>query len=220
MERNDKNQKMNVKILNFVILITGLPLFSYAFQSGGTATLTDNLFRGGIFLSFNWREVSDDAEFISIGSHLFLGISPKKWFCGYVFGGFSDMKFDAENFHSPLGPKFGAGIKFSVSSGSYVSLNLDGQFAYQHNSDGQSLDYYELQSFLTISYRYANLYVYGGLSVSESWLDFSGGNSYTASNLFGVVVGMDYFVTPTLFMTVEMHNFDKDAIYIGVGFTP
>jgi hypothetical protein len=213
---------MKFKRLKFLIFLIGIPSLSSAFQAGGTGTITENPFRGGIFLSFKWREVDSPKgeKFTSIGTHLSLGISPKKWFCGYVFGGFSDMKFNAENFHSPLGPEFGAGMKFSVSPGSNVGLNLDGQFAYQHNSNGQSLNYYELQSFLTISYRYANLYVYGGLSISQSWLDFSSGGDYTANNLFGVVVGMDYFVTPALFMTTEMHNFDKDVIYIGVGFTP
>jgi len=213
---------MKLKKLKFLLFLFGISCHSYAFQTGGTATLTENLLRGGIFLSFQWREVDSPKgeKFTSIGSHLFLGISPKRWLCGYVFGGFSDMKFDEEDFHSPLGPKFGGGIKFSVSPGSNVGLNFDGQFAYQHNSDGKSLNYYELQSFLTISYRYANLYVYGGLSISQSWLDFSSEKDYTANNPFGVVVGMDYFVTPILFVTAEMHNFDKDVVYIGIGFTP
>jgi hypothetical protein len=213
---------MKLKKIKFLIFLFAIANSSFAFQAGGTATLTESLLRGGIFLSFQWREVDSPKgeKFTSIGTHLFLGISPKKWFCGYVFGGFSDMKFNVEDFHSPLGPKFGGGIKFSVPAGSNVGLNFDGQFAYQHNSNGKSLNYYELQSFSTISYRYANLYVYGGLSISQSWLDFSSGKDYTAKNLFGAVVGMDYFVTPTLFITTEMHNFDKDVIYIGIGFTP
>lgn len=203
-------------------VLFAFPSLSFGFQTGGTVSLTDNILRGGIFLSFKWREVSSPKgeKFISIGTHLSLGISPKRWFCGYAFGGFGDMKFEEEGFHSPLGPKFGAGMKFSISAGSNVDINIDGQFAYQHNSDGKTLTYYELQSFLTISYRYANLYVYGGASISQSWLDFSDGKNYTADNLFGVVVGMDYFITPSFFMTTEMHNFDKDAIYIGAGFTP
>lgn len=193
-----------------------------AYQTGGTATLTENIFRAGIFISFNWREVDSPKgeKYTSIGTHLTLGLSPKRWFCGYLLAGFADMKMDEEEFHSPLGPKFGGGIKFTLSPGSNVGLNLDGQFTYQHNSNGKDLNFYELQSFFTISYRYANLYVYGGLSVSQVWLDFSPGGSYTADNLFGVVAGMDYFVTPLLFITAEMHNFDKDAVFIGVGFTP
>lgn len=210
------------RALSFILFFVCLN--AYGFEIGGPSVPPDKIFNMHLSAFGIWREldVPGDASYRSIGSLLKIGITPTRWLDVFIRGGFADLKAEVRDFHSPLGPRVGGGIRFGIKpSGGYVSLCFEADFLYQNNSDGNlDLNLYDLMGTLYLSFRYANFYLYGGIDASKTWLDFSKGDDYTGKGIFGVIVGMDYYATPSLFFNVEMHNFDKDAVFFSIGFKP
>lgn len=218
-DKIDYNMK---KVLVLILMVISGKV--YGFEIGGSSVPLDKIFNMHFSAFGVWRELETpgDVSYRSIGSLAKIGISPFQWVEIFVRGGFSDLKLGMRNFHSPLGPRVGGGVKFGIKpEGGYVSLCFQTDFLYQHNSDiSLEVNLYDLMGTLYVSFKYANFYLYGGVDVSQTWLDFSSGDDYTGKRIVGVVVGMDYYATPSLFFNVEMHNFDKDAVFFSIGFKP
>lgn len=135
--------------------------------------------------------------------------------------GVADLKIEQDEFQGALSTIYGGGVKLSLlpltSEG--VNFLLDGQILAFSNKDGDSeVDFLEYQGAAIICFKSNNFATYGGVRVSQVVIDYEPRGTLKAKNQVGIFLGMDYFVNPKVFFTGEMHNFDQDALYLGVGY--
>jgi hypothetical protein len=113
-----------------------------------------------------------------------------------------------------LGLLAGGGAKvFLIAHNQYINLYADGQFlTFASNYDGDGHRFFAYQFALLISHKDDNWNIYAGPKYAQLQ------NGAHADQKVGIVIGMDYSVTPMVFFTAEMHNFTDDALYMGVGY--
>ena len=110
---------------------------------------------------------------------------------------------------------------------SYLSMALEGGYIYRDNEgvrreEGETLDdrLIERTFYATfqLGYRGDIWSVYGGAlweytTVTQKTV---AGETHTLFP-FGVFFGVDFYVNPLIFFSLEMHNFHEDALWLGVG---
>ncbi|MDD5222715.1 MAG: hypothetical protein PHE84_01885 [bacterium] len=113
-----------------------------------------------------------------------------------------------------LGLLAGGGAKvFIVSHNQYLNIYADGQFlTFDSDDNGKGGRFFAYQFSLIVSHKESNWNVYAGPKYAQ--LE----NGEDADQKVGIVIGMDYSVTPMVFFTAEMHNFTDDGLYVGVGY--
>ena len=113
-----------------------------------------------------------------------------------------------------LGLLAGGGTKiFIINDNPYINLYIDGQFLTFSSSYGTESERFLAYQFSAIlSHQENNWDIYAGPKYAQLQ------NSDHASDKVGIVIGIDYSVTPMVFFTAEMHNFTDDALYVGVGY--
>ncbi len=135
--------------------------------------------------------------------------------------GVADLQIEQKEFRGALSTIYGGGIKLSLLPLSANGLNffLNGQIlAFSSKDGGAEADFLEYQGAATLCFKSNNFATYGGVRVSQVVIDYKDQGTLKAKNLVGVFLGIDYFVNPKVFFTGEMHNFDQDALYLGVGY--
>ena len=74
------------------------------------------------------------------------------------------------------------------------------------------------EATLLISRKEGRISFYGGPKVDYDLTRYEEREEWVRpQNPFGIVIGVDYDVTPEVFFTAEMENFHKDSIYLLVG---
>ena len=118
------------------------------------------------------------------------------------------------NADGALGLLVGGGTKiFIVNNNPYINLYIDGQFlTFSSNYDGSGHRFFAYQFSGVLSHKENNWDIYAG----PKYAQLQDGSD--ASEKVGIVIGIDYSVTPMVFFTAEMHNFTDDALYVGVGY--
>ncbi|MBI4208834.1 MAG: outer membrane beta-barrel protein [Deltaproteobacteria bacterium] len=132
------------------------------------------------------------------------------------------MDYDTgTNVETTLNGAYGAAIKGLLFRGQTTRLELtaDGRFLY-YSAEDNSIDIasWEYQFALNVVYRAENVLPYIGLDYNNLDVQRSGASDLESQDNFGVVLGLDYFVNPNVYFYGEMHNFNQDAISLGVGF--
>lgn len=130
----------------------------------------------------------------------------------YVDIGAADYHQNDED--GALGLLTGGGTKiFIFNSNQYINLYLDGQFlTFSSNYGGEGRRFFAYQFSGILSHQEDNWEVYAGPKYAQLR------NGTEAEQKVGIVIGLDYSVTPLVFFTAEMHNFTDDALYLGVGY--
>jgi hypothetical protein len=146
----------------------------------------------------------------------------------YATLGLTDADFDHEDFHGSLGETLGAGVRYGLLNfrESALKLVLDLQGEYFRSKDGDQKvqqQAYHLAAYMVkeigAAGRVGYIYPYGGLRVSYAYYNGSNGvDNYTAQDFVGVFGGLDYFVTPNVYFSGELHLFDETSFYMGVGY--
>lgn len=133
-----------------------------------------------------------------------------------LYGNIGMADLHQGEFNGALGFLGGGGAKiFIVTSSRYLNLYLDGQFHTFATSAEGDRRFWAYQFAALVSHSSDNWNVYGGVKYSELAED---GSDVGAVDKVGILIGIDYSVTPMVFFTGEMHNFSDDALYLGVGY--
>ncbi|MBI2890706.1 MAG: hypothetical protein HYY13_07965 [Nitrospirae bacterium] len=159
-------------------------------------------------------------------------VSALDWMNPYGVFGLADLRLDETNFEGTMKPFFGGGVVLrlldSLEAGPDVSLQAHSVYTY--NDDyltGKGVDakltYWEIQAALYLHKRISNFIPYMGIGYSDtpflSEITGKGDVSYRPRSIpIGLLAGLDYFVTPELYLHSELHNFAEDAIILGLGF--
>ncbi len=141
--------------------------------------------------------------------------------------GLGDLDFDRADFSGSLGETFGGGVRLGLMNfpESSVKLVLDLQGEYLRTADGSKRvrhQAYHAATYLVreigAARRVGYLFPYGGLRVSYARYDGRRLDDYEGDNFVGVFGGVDYFVSPNVFFAGELHLFDENSLYLGVGY--
>ncbi|MBE0616569.1 MAG: hypothetical protein IH608_01405 [Proteobacteria bacterium] len=218
----------------WTVLTTAMTLFiagtTWAAQTGGLASPVGP---GGLAVSatlgYGERDVRDgrDDE-VTTRRILFRGQF------GVVDGvdlygtlGLGDLDFERADFSGSLGETFGAGVRFGLMNfpESSVKLVLDLQGEYLRTSDGSKRvghQAYHAAAYvvreLGAARRVGYFFPYGGARVSYAKYDGTNLDDYEGDNFVGIFGGVDYFVNPAVFFSGELHLFDENSLYLGVGY--
>ena len=130
------------------------------------------------------------------------------------YGNIGAADFHQGGADGALGLLTGGGAKvFIVNDNPYLNLYLDGQFStFSSDDNGSGGRFFAYQFSGVISHQAVNWIIYAGPKYSQLQ------NGAEADQKVGIVIGLDYSITPMVFFTAEMHNFSDDALYVGVGY--
>ena len=122
--------------------------------------------------------------------------------------------FHQDDADGALGLLAGGGTKiFIVNDNPYLNLYIDGQFlTFASSVGGESHRFFAYQFSGIISHKESNWDIYAGPKYAQLQ------NGTHAAQKVGMLIGLDYSVTPMVFFTAEMHNFTDDAFYLSVGY--
>lgn len=193
-------------------------------------------------VGFAWRDIhviedndkGDDATSSRLGVRA--TFSPL-WFLD-VYGniGTADWRMQEPGFDSVLGLLYGGGLRLRLfpwfwEEEGLFNLELDAQAmalslrsgnASKHDFGHETADaeLWEYQISLMASKTFQFLVPYGGICYDRLGVNFSPGGSQNIESDFhwGVFIGLDYFVTPMVFFSAELHIFSETSLYLGVGF--
>ncbi len=217
---------MKREILTAVILSLLLPAPGFAANVGGLSNSVGNhRFSFCANIGYLLRETKNGAlgeKKVSSRQFLFkvdYGLFDRLDLYGEI--GVADLQIEQDEFQGSLNTIYGGGIKLSLLPLPSEGLNflLDGQIlAFSNKDGGTEVDFLEYQGTPIICFKSNNFTTYGGVRVSQVVIDYEPWGTLKAKNLVGVFLGIDYFVNPKVFFTGEMHNFDQDALYLGVGY--
>ncbi len=161
------------------------------------------------------------------------------WFTPGLYIGYGDRSRSITDFEGALGPILGLGLRFDplIQEGeSGIGVAVIPQFSYE-NSKGQGKvtrrDPFGFKSIslesdtattwhaeLTalVSRKEGRLGFYAGPKFDYDRTVYTSRSEVVEPQLaFGVVVGVDYDITPQIFFTVEMENYHQDALHAMVG---
>ncbi|MBI2061454.1 MAG: hypothetical protein HYT87_17075 [Nitrospirae bacterium] len=154
------------------------------------------------------------------------------WLNPYALFGIADLRLDENNYEGTMKPYVGGGAVFrvvdSLEAGPDISFQLHSAYTYSNayiSSENESFDlnYWEVQAALILHKRISNFIPFMGIAYSDTFLsELSGNNAkldYGARTVpVGLFAGLDYFITPNVYIHSELHNFVEDAIIVGLGF--
>lgn len=152
--------------------------------------------------------------------------------------GMADLRVDENDFEGTMKPFFGGGIALNLldTLDAGPDIGLEAHSVYTFNDDdisvssvsqdaktGVDLNYLEIQAALFFHKRISNFIPFIGIVYSDTFFsELSGGGKkigYGARTFpIGMFAGLDYFVTPNIYIHSELHNFVEDAIILGFGF--
>ncbi|UCD84565.1 MAG: hypothetical protein JSU92_15060 [Deltaproteobacteria bacterium] len=134
--------------------------------------------------------------------------------------GVADLQIEDRDFESTLSTIYGGGVKFSLlPSTSDFKFLFDAQIlAFSGEDGGIEADFLEYQGAAILCFQSNNFATYAGVKVSQVEVDCEPQGKLEAKKPVGIFLGIDYFVNPKVFFAGEMHNFDQDAVYLGVGY--
>ncbi len=142
----------------------------------------------------------------------------------YVKLGFADIQDinvpGTGDYTGALGTLFGGGLKYRLlgrSGGTSITINADFE-TFESKDSGRKADYLEYHVAAVVSNKSGNFTPFGGIKLSDAEVDFGGSVEYDADKNFGLFGGVDYFVNPNVYFTGEVHIFDENTLYIGVGY--
>lgn len=208
-----------------VIFSLLLPSFCFAGSIGGlSSSVGQQVLNFGVNIGYLLRETENNSpgEKEVSSRQLLLKVNYGIFNLLDLYGeiGVADLQIERKEFQSTLTTIYGGGIKLALlPSANDFNFLLDAQvLAFSSKDEGTEADFLEYQGAAILCFTSNNFATYGGLKVSQVQIDYEPQGTLKAKNLVGIFIGMDYFVNPKVFFTGEMHNFDQDAIYLGVGY--
>lgn len=134
--------------------------------------------------------------------------------------GFADSQ-DINNYTGALGTLFGGGIKYLLfdhaESANKVLINANIE-TFKSRDSGNTATTLEYDIAIIVSRNAGNFTPYGGFRYSDVDIDFGNSVKYEADDNLGLFGGVDYFVNPNVYFTGEVHTFDENSIFLGVGY--
>lgn len=139
----------------------------------------------------------------------------------YLQLGFTDLT--VEDFRGGLGATYGGGLNLSLfPKRRYDKFNIgiDSAVLFFASEDDTTFNAFEYNAGLYFTYDTRQMSYYLSVQYSDAYYDNSadGVPTLEADDNFGLVMGIDYLITPEVFFIGEMHNFDEDFILLGVGY--
>ena len=193
---------------------------------GLSGTLTTQNVSVAVQLGYSTREIrvegqQDDLVYRSRRAVLGVEYGLLHYVNLYAEAGMADAELTSgADFQSPLTTQFGGGVKLALLPRTQsLQVILDGELLYYEPSDqGMNLKIleYQVAAYAKIPAEGAN--IYGGLQYSGARLDGSHGFRAHERDHIGAFIGADYFVNPNIFFNAEMHIFDQQALFLGVGY--
>lgn len=202
-----------------------------AAQTGGLASpLGPGGFAGSVALGYGERDVRNGRDDDVATRRALLrgqfGVVDGLDLYGTV--GLGDLRFDRADFRGSLGETFGAGVRLGLLHfpESAFRLVLDLQGEYLRSTDGSKRvrhQVYHVATYLVrevgAARRVSYFFPFGGVRVSYARYDGNHGlGKYEGDDFVGVFGGVDYFVNPHVFFSGELHLFDENSLYVGVGY--
>lgn len=203
----------------------------HAAQTGGLASpLGPGGFAGSVALGYGERDVRNGRDDEVAARRALVrgqfGVADGLDLYGTV--GLGDLRFDRADFRGALGETFGAGVRLGLLHfpESAFRLVLDLQGEYLRTTDGSKRvrhQVYHVATYLVrevgAARRVAYFFPYGGVRVSYARYDANRGlGDYETDDFVGIFGGVDYFVNPHVFFSGELHLFDENSLYAGVGY--
>jgi hypothetical protein len=214
-----------------VVALAAAPAVVRASQSGGLAVpLGPGKFALSATVGYGERDVEDGrGDEVTSRRMLFRGqIGVLDGLDLYATLGFGDLEFDRVDFQGSLGEDLGIGLRYGLLNFPEQSMKLvtDLQAEYLRSEDGsrkvERMGYHAalyLVREMGAAGRVGYFYPFGGLRFSYAHYELNQGiDDYSSDNFLGVFGGADYFVTPNVFFSGELHLFDENGLYLGVGY--
>jgi len=213
----------------FIVALSVAMLFSPdAVFAGRTGGLSENIgaqmLTANAGVEYSTRDVESNGNKEEVNSRRFVvkttyGLSDRI----NVFAtlGFADSQ-DIGNHTGALGTLYGGGLKYLVftrdDSPTKVSINANIE-TFKSRDSGQTAEHLEYDVAVIVSNKNGNVTPFGGIRFSDADIDFAGPMTYKADDHFGLFGGVDYFVNPNVYFTGEVHTFDENSIFLGVGYS-
>jgi hypothetical protein len=148
------------------------------------------------------------------------------WLEVYGLIGAADWRLDQEGFKGVLGTQYGGGLRLRVfpwfwEKTGIFNIDLDAQANGLKTSDNhRNANVWEYQFSGIVSKEFQVFIPYVGVKYTLMGANFSptGSANMAADTFWGVFIGLDYFVTPFVFFSAELHIFTDTAVNLGVGF--
>jgi hypothetical protein len=199
-------------------------------------------FSAAAMVGFAFRDVhvirDEDTGEMATSSRLLVKaqFAPLKFLGVYGTIGAADWRMRDIGLESVLGVWYGGGVRLRVfpwfwEDKGFLNVELDGQIAALSTRSGNAdlkafgdddvrVEYWEYQASLLVSKRFEVFVPYLAVCYNRSGVQFAPGGSLNARPDFpwGALVGLEYFVTPQVFFTAEVHIFTENSIYVGAGF--
>ena len=210
---------------------------------GGPAqALRPMSFSASAMVSFALRDVHADQHpgdgEMATSSRLLVKatFAPLRFLDVYGTIGAADWRMRGAGLESTLGAWYGGGFRLRVfpwfwQETGFLNVELDGQIAGLSTRSASAdrsafgsgrvrVEYFEYQATLLASKRFEVFVPYLGVCYNRSGVKFSPGGSRDARPDFewGALVGLEYFVTPQVYFTAEVHIFTENSFTLGAGF--
>lgn len=205
---------------------------SHASNAGGLAwPVGPGGFASSVTIAYAEQDLEDSGETVSTFRNLLraqFGLLDDLDVYGAV--GTSDLEVSDSDEGGGRGFTFGGGIHYSMVRAADASirlmLNLEAEWL---NVDGVKRDAYQAGVYVVKQYGAAGttgyFFPYAGARVSYSRYrggDFDdtdpGNDTDKAENFIGFFAGADYFVSPNVFFSGEVHLFDEMSVYGTAGY--
>lgn len=210
--------------ITFILLISSPSLIWANTLSGPSGTLGSQNFALNASMGYGERDMEAD------GGGSFTYASKRVMFQGLyginhyvnVFGhvGFADEELKkGADFASPLSTYFGGGLRFSMLPREQTTqIHLDAQTGFFTAEDnGLESKNWEYRIAAYARMRQESTAFFGGLQYSDVQMDLEGLDA-GADDVLGAFFGGEVFVNPNVFFNAELHIFDMQAIFLGVGY--
>jgi len=128
---------------------------------------------------------------------------------------------DISGFTGALGGLYGGGLKyrFFASPDKKTQVSLDVGFeTFSSSESGRTARYVEYGAAVIVSNQAGNFTPFGGIRFSDAEVALDDSPTYEADKHIGVFGGIDYFVNLNVFFTGEIHIFDENSLFLGVGY--
>lgn len=212
------------KLLTALLVVLSIPAAAMAGQIGGLAgNIGGQMLTVTADIGYNARDVEKGGSKDELSSRSFVikttyGLSDSLDI--FVSLGFADVQ-DIGDFNGALGTLYGGGFKYLLfgGGGNETQVSINGNFeTFESEDSGKEADYQEYHIAAVVSKKSGNVTPFGGIKISDAEVDIEGTGKYDADDNFGLFGGVDYFVNPNVYFTGEVHIFDENTIYIGVGY--
>lgn len=205
------------KIIILIIFLTSVPALAIETESLPPRGKRVILKTG---LGYTMRELKKsgggESDYTSTQILFTGGFNPFEHLSVFAKVGSADMQMRGSD-RTSLSLTLGGGLTVSLLDPTERNnILIDAQMDYFAPKEFRVIDY---QFGATYIYRNNNVIPYAEIKFSETSVKNTDNDDEWEGKLkFGIVIGIQYFVNPNVFFSAEMHNFDQDAIYGGVGF--